>query len=103
MPRETRGYATTIVAALGICGGLVAVLVGEFFDWRTAFIVGGVMGIALLLLRIGVNESGLFEQVKTGSLVARSVLPAARRPAPPRRTISASSSWACRSGTWSAS
>ena len=68
MPRETRGYATTMVAALGICGGLVAVLVGEFFDWRTAFIVGGVMGIALLLLRIGVNESGLFEQVRTGSL-----------------------------------
>src|SRR6185295_56267 len=29
MPRETRGYATTMVAALGICGGLVAVFVGE--------------------------------------------------------------------------
>ena len=68
MPRETRGYATTMVASLGICGGLVAVFVGEVFDWRVAFIVGGVMGIALLLLRIGVHESGLFQQVKTGSL-----------------------------------
>lgn len=65
MPRETRGYATTVVAAVGICGAVVAVLVGDWFDWRTAYIVGGVMGIALLLLRIGVQESGMFEQVKT--------------------------------------
>jgi MFS family permease len=65
MPRESRGYATTLVAAVGICGAVVAVLVGERFDWRTAYIVGGVMGIVLLLLRIGVHESGMFQQVKT--------------------------------------
>lgn len=64
MPRETRGYATTIVAAVGICGAVVAVLVGDFFDWRVAYLVGGFMGIALLVLRIGVHESGLFQQVK---------------------------------------
>jgi MFS family permease len=65
MPKETRGYATTIVAAVGICGAVVAVFVGDLFDWRVAYVVGGVMGIALLLLRIGVQESGLFEQVRT--------------------------------------
>ncbi len=65
MPRESRGYATTVVAAVGICGAVVAVLVGDWFDWRTAYIVGGVMGFALLLLRIGVHESGMFQQVKT--------------------------------------
>jgi putative MFS transporter len=65
MPRESRGYATTLVAAVGICGAVVAVLVGDWFDWRTAYIVGGVMGFALLLLRIGVHESGMFQQVKT--------------------------------------
>lgn len=64
MPRETRGYATALVAAVGICGAVVAALVGDFFEWRTAYIVGGVMGIALLLLRIGVHESGMFQQVK---------------------------------------
>jgi putative MFS transporter len=67
MPRETRGYATTLVAAVGICGAVVAVLVGDLFDWRVAYIVGGVMGIALLLLRIGVHESGMFQQVKSES------------------------------------
>jgi MFS family permease len=65
MPRETRGYGTAIVAAVGICGAVVAVMVGDFFDWRTAYVVGGLMGIVLLLLRIGVHESGLFMQVKT--------------------------------------
>jgi len=65
MPRESRGYATTLVAAVGICGAVVAVLVGDWFDWRTAYIVGGGMGIVLLLLRIGVHESGMFQQVKT--------------------------------------
>jgi putative MFS transporter len=64
MPKETRGYATTIVAAVGICGAVVAVFVGDVFDWRIAYVVGGLMGIALLLLRIGVQESGLFEQVR---------------------------------------
>jgi MFS transporter, putative metabolite:H+ symporter len=64
MPRESRGYATTIVAAVGICGAVVAVLVGDLFDWRVAYAVGGVMGLALLALRIGVHESGLFEQVR---------------------------------------
>ena len=64
MPRETRGYGTAIVAAVGICGAVVAVLVGDLFDWRTAYVVGGLMGVVLLLLRIGVHESGLFVQVR---------------------------------------
>ncbi len=68
MSRESRGYGTSIVAAVGICGAVVAALVGDLFDWRVAFIVGGVMGIALLLLRIGVFESGMFEQVKASTV-----------------------------------
>ncbi|HZR80255.1 MAG TPA: MFS transporter [Candidatus Binatia bacterium] len=64
MHRESRGYGTTIIATIGICGAVVAALVGEAFDWRTAYLVGGALGIALLALRIGVYESGMFEQVK---------------------------------------
>jgi len=67
MPRETRGYATTIVASVGICGAIAAGLVGDLFDWRVAYVVGGLMGIALLLLRIGVHESGMFVQVKAAA------------------------------------
>lgn len=64
MPKETRGYGTTIVAATGVLGAVFAALVGDLFDWRISYIVGGVMGFALLVLRIGVYESGMFEAVK---------------------------------------
>jgi len=73
MPKETRAYGTTIVATVGILGAIVAALVGDVFDWRTAYFVGGGMGIALLLMRIKASESGLFhkmraDKVRRGSL-----------------------------------
>lgn len=64
MHKQSRGYGTTIVASIGICGAVVAALVGDKFSWRTAYFVGGGLGLALLVLRIGVYESGMFEAVK---------------------------------------
>jgi MFS family permease len=64
MPKQSRGYGTTIVAAIGICGAVVASLVGDAFDWRIAYFVGGGLGLALLVLRIGVFESGMFTAVR---------------------------------------
>lgn len=64
MHRESRGYGTTVVASVGICGAVLAALVGDLLPWRTAYFIGGGLGIALLLLRIGVYESGMFEAVK---------------------------------------
>ncbi len=68
MHRESRGYGTTIVATIGILGAVVAAQVGRMFDWRVAYFVGGGLGLALLLLRIGVLESGLFESVKKSNV-----------------------------------
>jgi MFS transporter, putative metabolite:H+ symporter len=65
MRKETRGFGTTIVATVGICGGLVAVFVGKTADWRVAYFIGGGMGLALLILRLGVMESGLFQNLRT--------------------------------------
>lgn len=64
LPKEIRGYGTTIVATVGILGAVVASLVGDAFSWRVAYFVGGGMGLALLVLRVGVAESGLFERVR---------------------------------------
>src|SRR5262249_1810498 len=36
----------------------------DLFQWRTAYFVGGGLGLLLLLLRIGVYESGMYEEVK---------------------------------------
>ncbi len=74
MHREARGYGTTIVASIGICGAVVAALVGDMFTWRTAYFVGGGLGLALLLLRIGVYESGMFEAVKKQAVRRGNVL-----------------------------
>lgn len=63
MRRESRGYGTTIIAAVGVLGAIVAALVGDLLSWRTCYAVGGVMGLALLLLRIAVHESGMFSQL----------------------------------------
>lgn len=64
MPKEKRGYATTIVAAVGVSGAVVGFFVAELFTWRTSFFVGGGLGLSLLLLRIGVAESGMFGTAK---------------------------------------
>ncbi|HRI68912.1 MAG TPA: MFS transporter [Polyangium sp.] len=64
MHKQSRGYGTTIVATIGICGAVVAALVGGKFSWRVAYFVGGGLGLALLVLRIGVYESGMFEATK---------------------------------------
>jgi MFS family permease len=61
--RERRGLATTIVAGVGICGALVAVAVSKVATWKVAFFIGGGLGLALLALRIGVLESGMFKRI----------------------------------------
>jgi len=63
MTKESRGYGPTIVATIGILGAVAAALVGDAFEWRIAYYVGGGLGIILLFLRIGVYESGMFKNL----------------------------------------
>lgn len=63
LDKEKRGIGTTVVASVGVAGVVVAALVGDFFHWRTSYIVGGVLGLMLLVLRVSVRESQMFESV----------------------------------------
>lgn len=65
LPKEKRGYGTMIVATVGVSGAMVAYLVGQQFGWRNAYFIGGGLGLALLALRAGVLESGMFESTKS--------------------------------------
>ena len=65
---RARGTATTLVATTGVLGAVAAALVGTLVPWRTAYVIGGVMGCALLLLRIRVRDSAMF--TRTASAVA---------------------------------
>ena len=67
LSKEHRGYGTMIVATVGVSGAVVAGLLGEFFDWRTTYIIGGVLGLGLLLLRINTAESMLFQKAEAGT------------------------------------
>lgn len=64
MKKEKRTIGITIVASVGLLGAVVAGYVGQHYDWRTSFIIGGVMGLLLLLLRFGAYESGLYKNIK---------------------------------------
>jgi MFS family permease len=69
--RERRGLATTVVAAVGILGAVAAYWTTQLMSWRWAYITGGLLGLALLALRIGVAESGMFERARTREVAGR--------------------------------
>lgn len=87
MSKEKRGIGTMIVVTFGALGAVFAGLIGAkgevigmfleslfhypFPNWRVAYIMGGTLGLALLILRIGVFESGMFTQLKHSSGVKR--------------------------------
>ena len=58
--KNIRGYGTMLVASVGVSGAILANLVASAFDWRTAYVIGGILGLLLLITRIRVAESGMF-------------------------------------------
>ncbi len=69
MDKEKRGWGATIVASVGLFGAVVAGTVGiSIGNWRISYVIGGVMGLALLVMRIGVLESTMFKSVKESNI-----------------------------------
>jgi MFS transporter, putative metabolite:H+ symporter len=64
MQKDKRGIGTMIIVTFGALGAVVASFVGKYFEWNTAYIIGGVLGLILLLLRAGTFESKMFESTK---------------------------------------
>jgi MFS family permease len=63
MHKDKRGYGTMIIVTFGALGAVVAGIVGKSFGWQATYITGGCMGLALLLLRAGALESGMYQEV----------------------------------------
>ena len=80
MPRGKRGYGTMIIVCFGALGAVFATLVGakseglgqwiathtdfHFANWQLAYIIGGLLGLLLLLLRMSRLESQWYDQMK---------------------------------------
>lgn len=71
LPTRLRAIGTSLVAGVGLSGAVVAYFTVKWFDWPTAYFVGGGMGVGLLLLRVGVVESGMFKNVAADSKVVK--------------------------------
>src|SRR5206468_66699 len=70
LPKEKRGIGTSMVAGIGLTGAVFAFFLKQHFvqpdntGWRICYFIGGGLGFVLLLLRIGVLESGMFKSIQ---------------------------------------
>ncbi|WP_298710156.1 MFS transporter [Chitinophaga sp.] len=64
LPKQLRALGASLVAGVGLLGAVAAYFTVELFSWRNAYFAGGALGALLLLLRIGVFESGLYVNMK---------------------------------------
>jgi MFS family permease len=79
LPKEVRGYGTMVVATVGVSGAIVANFVAGHFDWRTAYYIGGALGMLLLILRVSVSESGMFRDLENRAVSKGNFLALFRR------------------------
>jgi MFS family permease len=71
LPKELRALGTSLVAGIGLFGAVFAYFTVQLFTWRYAFFIGGGLGICLLLLRIGVFESGMYKGLKDNKQIKK--------------------------------
>lgn len=64
IPKEKRGLSTSFVAGIGLLGAVAAYFISQTFHWRTSYFIGGGLGFCLLILRISVYESGMYQKLK---------------------------------------
>lgn len=61
LKKEHRGLGTSLVAGVGLTGAVVAFFISQQFDWRICYFIGGGLGVMLLLLRVSIFESGMYQ------------------------------------------
>lgn len=64
LPKDKRGIGTTIITGVGLLGAVAAGILSDHLHWRTCYIIGGVLGLLLLVVRIKISESTIFDEIK---------------------------------------
>jgi putative MFS transporter len=69
LPKSKRGIATSMIAGIGLSGAVFAYFTFNYTnDWRLCYQIGGVMGFFLLVMRVKVSESFMFESAKLATI-----------------------------------
>lgn len=70
LPKEKRGIAAAIIATSGVMGTITAYIIHTATDgdWRLCYFIGGAMGLLLLLLRVKILDSSLYDAAKKDHL-----------------------------------
>ena len=69
LPKNKRGIGTSMVAGVGLFGAVFAYFTFKATsNWRLCYQIGGVLGFFLLILRVKVAESFMFESAKMSSI-----------------------------------
>ncbi len=87
MEKSKRGIGTMIIVTVGALGAIAAAAVaknghyivdflsGHFSvtlkNWQVTYLVGGVLGLMLLLLRAGTYESGMYKEVASNHTIKK--------------------------------
>jgi hypothetical protein len=72
LPKELRAIGTSLVAGFGLFGAVVANFTVELAsDWTISYFIGGGLGLMLLLLRVGVLESGIYKDIQQDASVKK--------------------------------
>lgn len=71
LPKELRAIGTSLVAGFGLLGAVVASLTASASDWTISYFIGGGLGLMLLVLRIGVVESGIYKDIEKDPSVSK--------------------------------
>lgn len=64
MPQKFRGIGPAIIGGCGMLGAIFGAYIGGKYSWQFTYQLGGGLGFVLLILRLGVLESGLFNEMK---------------------------------------
>ena len=66
LPKHLRAIGSSLVAGFGLLGAVAAQICVELSggNWSLAYYIGGAMGISLLLMRIKVLESGIYQKIE---------------------------------------
>lgn len=64
MKPKYRGYGAMVVASVGCLGVVTAIFVNQNFGWRTAYLIGGILGLLILLFRFNTSESEIYKKIQ---------------------------------------